>query len=157
MQPETPIDHSILKECESRIAEIYARCNAEQPNFGISEVTFSASIQRTASKYLLAASAEPVTTKELKDLVDQIQAEDLFMALACSSGNERAWWEFDQQHRGYMERVARHLAKTETDASEVIDSVYVELYGTRVVDGERISKFASISTAPGTTKFRSTR
>jgi DNA-directed RNA polymerase specialized sigma24 family protein len=44
-----------------------------------------------------------------------------------------------------MDRVARHLAKTETDASEVIDSVYVELYGTRVVDGERVSKFATYS------------
>ncbi|MGH9946959.1 MAG: hypothetical protein ACRD6X_07170, partial [Pyrinomonadaceae bacterium] len=49
------------------------------------------------------------------------------------------------QHRSYMERVARHLAKTEADASEVVDSVYVELYGTRVVDGERISKFATYS------------
>ena len=44
-----------------------------------------------------------------------------------------------------MERVARHLASTEIDAQEVIDTVYVELYGTRVVDGERVSKFASYS------------
>jgi RNA polymerase sigma factor (sigma-70 family) len=44
-----------------------------------------------------------------------------------------------------MERVARHLAKTEVDAQEVIDSVYVELYGTRVVDGERVSKFGTYS------------
>ena len=44
-----------------------------------------------------------------------------------------------------MERVARHLAKTEIDAQEVIDTVYVELYGTRVVDGARVSKFATYS------------
>ena len=67
------------------------------------------------------------------------------MALACANGNERAWWEFDQQHRAYLERVARHLASTEIDAQEVIDTVYVELYGTRVVDGERVSKFATYS------------
>ncbi len=145
MQPETQIESAMLKECETRIAEIYARCNAEQPNFGVSEEAFSGSIRKTASKYLLTAAGVPVTAKELNDFVEQIQAEDLFMAIACSNGSERAWWEFDQQHRGYMERVARHLAKTETDASEVIDSVYVELYGTRVVDGERISKFATYS------------
>ncbi|MBK7934438.1 MAG: hypothetical protein IPK01_13325 [Acidobacteria bacterium] len=45
-----------------------------------------------------------------------------------------------------MERVARHLAKTDIDAQEVIDSVYVPNYtGTRVVDGERVSKFATYS------------
>jgi DNA-directed RNA polymerase specialized sigma24 family protein len=37
------------------------------------------------------------------------------------------------------------LAKTDIDAQEVIDSVYVELYGTRVVDGARVSKFATYS------------
>ena len=67
------------------------------------------------------------------------------MALACAKGNERGWWEFDQQHRSYMERVARHLAKTDVDAQEVIDQVYVELYGTKVVDGERQSKFSTYS------------
>ena len=44
-----------------------------------------------------------------------------------------------------MERVARHLAKTDFDAQEVIDAVYGELYGTKVVDGERVSKFATYS------------
>jgi DNA-directed RNA polymerase specialized sigma24 family protein len=37
------------------------------------------------------------------------------------------------------------LAKTDIDAQEVIDCVYVELYGTRVVDGARVSKFATYS------------
>ena len=79
MQPETHIDAAMMKECDVRIAEIYARCNAEQPNFGVSEEAFSASIQKTASKYLLNAAGEPATSKELNDFLDQIQAEDLFM------------------------------------------------------------------------------
>ena len=82
---------------------------------------------------------------ETKDFLNSLHHDDLFLTLACSDGSERAWWEFDQQHRSYMERVARHLASTEIDAQDVIDTVYVELYGTRVVDGERVSKFASYS------------
>ena len=39
---------------------------------------------------------------------------------------------FDQSYRRYIERIARHLASVELDAEEVIDSVYVELYGTRI-------------------------
>ena len=139
------MDDVLLKESGSRITAIYARCNAEQPNFGVSEECFSTSVQRTIAKYVIGASSETVTPAQLNEFLDQIQAEDLFMSLACANGNERAWWEFDQQHRGYMERVARHLAKTDADAQEVIDTVYVELYGTRVVDGERISKFSTYS------------
>ncbi len=53
--------------------------------------------------------------------------------------------EFDRQHRAYLERIARHLASSEVDAQDVVDTVYVELYGTRVVDGERVSKFSTYS------------
>jgi DNA-directed RNA polymerase specialized sigma24 family protein len=41
--------------------------------------------------------------------------------------------------------VARHLASSESNAQDVVDTVYVELYGTRVIDGERVSKFATYS------------
>jgi len=135
----------LLEKYESTIDQIFERCVENAPNFGVRKDCFKASIHKAAQKYLIAGSSEPVTESEIKQFIEQIQADDLFMALACANGNERSWWEFDQQHRAYLERVARHLAKTEVDAQEVIDSVYVELYGTRVVDGERVSKFATYS------------
>ena len=135
----------LLRESEAQIDEIYARCHENAPNFAVRPEYLKASLRKTLNKYLLSASGEPVTSAEISEFLNQIQSDDLFMALACANGNERAWWEFDQQHRAYLERVARHLAKTEVDAQEVIDTVYVELYGTRVVDGERVSKFATYS------------
>jgi RNA polymerase sigma-70 factor len=144
MQPETQIDDTLRRECDARIAEIHAQCTANQPNFGVTEECLSRSLNRSVERYL-GSSKEPVDPAGLSSFFDQIQADDLHLALACANGNERAWWEFDQQHRGYMERVARHLARTEVDAQEVIDAVYVELYGTRVVDGERVSKFSTYS------------
>jgi len=131
-------------ECDSVMEEIFNRCNENAPNFGVRLECFKESLQKTARKYILN-SPEAVSTKELIGFLQQIQAEDLFLALACSNGSERAWWEFDQQHRAYLERVARHLASTDIDAQEVVDTVYVELYGTRVVDGARVSKFATYS------------
>lgn len=135
----------LLSQLDPRIEELFARCTANSPNFGITSEAFKDSITKTLTKFLEASSEAPATESELADFFEQIQAEDLFLALACANGNERAWWEFDQQHRSYLERVARHLAKTDVDAQEVIDSVYVELYGTRVVDGARVSKFATYS------------
>ncbi|MEP6900416.1 MAG: hypothetical protein ABJA66_01625 [Actinomycetota bacterium] len=125
--------------------EIFNRCAESAPNFGVRIECFKESLQKTARKFLQANLSENPSTEELNDFLRQIQADDLFMALACSNGNERAWWEFDHQHRSYLERVARHLASTDIDAQEVVDTVYVELYGTRVVDGERVSKFSTYS------------
>lgn len=139
-----PIDIS-SGEYDAAMDETYARCVQNAPNFGVTVDCFKASLQKTIEKYLAATSTADTGPDEIRQFLEQIQADDLFMALACAGGNERAWWEFDQQHRSYLERVARHLAKTEMDAQEVIDTVYVELYGTRVVDGERVSKFATYS------------
>src|SRR5580765_2263282 len=135
----------LLKNYEPTIDQLFERCTENAPNFGVRSECFKASVTRTAQKYLFANASESPSDEDLKQFFEQLQADDLFMALACANGNERAWWEFDQQHRAYLERVARHLAKTEVDAQEVIDTVYVELYGTRVVDGERISKFSTYS------------
>lgn len=139
------MEQDLQQFAASQIAALHGRCHADAPNFGVSLEDFSNSVVRSVEKYVVAASTEPLTETHLSEFFENLQADDLFMALACSNGNERAWWEFDQQHRSYMERVSRHLAKTEVDASEVVDAVYVELYGTRVVDGRRISKFATYS------------
>ncbi|MEO7658148.1 MAG: hypothetical protein ABIV48_00920, partial [Pyrinomonadaceae bacterium] len=139
------MNDDLRKLNDSLIAETFARCLENAPNFGVSAEAFQTSLDKTVGKYLVGASAEALSEKDVREFLDHLQADDLFMALACSAGNERAWWEFDQQHRAYMERVARHLAKTDIDAQEVIDSVYVELYGTRIVDGVRVSKFATYS------------
>jgi len=139
------MNDDLRKLHDSLIAETYSRCLENAPNFGVSAEMFQTSIDKTVGKYLVGSSAEPLSKGDVREFIEQIQTDDLFLAIACAAGNERAWWEFDQQHRSYMERVARHLAKTEIDAQEVIDSVYVELYGTRIVDGVRVSKFATYS------------
>jgi len=143
MPPEAQPNVNLPNENDALMGQIYGRCAENAPNFGVTVDCFKTSLQKTLRKYLTASAAADAL--ESKHFIEQIQADDLFLALACASGSERAWWEFDQQHRSYLERVARHLAKTELDAQEVIDTVYVELYGTRVVDGERVSKFATYS------------
>ena len=145
MSPQANTNENLIEDCSSLIDEMFARCTENAPNFGVRQEYFVNSLRKTLRRFLSVAHPAEPKIEEVKDFLGQIQAEDLFLALACAGGSERAWWEFDQQHRAYLERVARHLAKTEIDAQEVIDTVYVELYGTRVVDGERVSKFATYS------------
>jgi RNA polymerase sigma-70 factor (ECF subfamily) len=144
MSTEIQEQNQLPAECEKLIEEIFERCAANAPNFGAQLECFRESVRKTARRFA-ASTANPPSTAEMVEFVGHLQAEDLFLALACANGSERAWWEFDQNHRSYLERVARHLASTDIDAQEVVDTVYVELYGTRVVDGERVSKFATYS------------
>lgn len=145
MTPEVSPKDNLIAQCEGLMDEIFARCTENAPNFGVRENCLRESFKKTLNKFLFSATNELPSPGETKNFLNALHHDDLFLSLACANGNERGWWEFDQQHRAYMERVARHLASTEIDAQEVIDTVYVELYGTRVVDGERVSKFASYS------------
>jgi len=138
------INEEFLSQYRARVDELFARCVENAPNFAVTAERFSGSVNRSLMKFA-EASPQPPTERETLEFLDLLQIDDLFIALACADGNERAWWEFDQQYRGYLERLARHLAKTDVDAQEVVDSVYVELYGTRFVDGQRVSKFATYS------------
>jgi RNA polymerase sigma-70 factor len=135
----------LTDSCEAMVKQIFARCGAAAPNFNVEFDWFRDSICRTVRRFVAADDENVPGDDQVIEFLDQLQADDLFLAIACANGCERAWWEFDQLHRAYLERVARHLASSEINAQEVVDSVYVELYGTRVVDGERVSKFSTYS------------
>jgi RNA polymerase sigma-70 factor len=143
MHPQESQPETILNDCADLVAALYERCVENAPNFGVEFQTFQNTLEKAARKYLFMPEAAPPTKEEIRQFLNDLQTNDLFMALGCAAGNERAWWEFDQQHRGYLERVARHLASSDVNADEVVDTVYVELYGTRIVDGVRMSKFAT--------------
>lgn len=141
-----------LSDCTDDISSLYARCTEAAPNYGISPEDFRAALRMAVDKYLFDhTNGTAPTAEQIRQFLGELQVTDLYLALACARGNEHAWWDFDQGYRRYIERIARHLASVETDAEEVIDSVYVELYGTRVVGDVRQSKFATY-TGRGTLK-----
>lgn len=137
---------SALEECSADMDALFSRCVENAPNYGIQADDFKATLRLGIEKYLVdRENGIAPTANEIRQYLSELQANDLFLAMACARGSEHAWWEFDQSHRSYIERIARHMASAETYAEEVIDHVYVELYGTRVVDGARMSKFATYS------------
>jgi len=132
-----------LAACAGELDAIYAECAKAYSDFGLSAADFRDAVVGAVNKYLIGladGSAMP-STEEISRFLGELQDRDLFLAIACARGNEHAWWEFDRQYRSFIERWARHLVRSGTDADEVIDSVYVELFGTRVLDGVRQSKF----------------
>ncbi|MBC7796182.1 MAG: hypothetical protein H7Z37_04825 [Pyrinomonadaceae bacterium] len=132
-------------DCADSIESLYARCIEATPNYGVGVDCFNAHLAKGIKKYLNQPNQNAPTSIEVNEYLNNLQIQDLFLAIACANGNENAWWEFDQQHRSYLSRVAKHLSNSEANAEEVVDSVYVELYGTKIVDGARQSKFATYS------------
>jgi RNA polymerase sigma-70 factor len=132
-----------LAACGSELDAIYADCAQAYSDFGLSPADFREAVIGAANKYLIGFSERSAmpSTHEIRRFIGELQNRDLYLALACARGNERAWWEFDRQYRSFMERCARHLVRSGTDADEVIDAVYVELFGTKISAGVRQSKF----------------
>jgi RNA polymerase sigma-70 factor (ECF subfamily) len=74
-----------------------------------------------------------------------LRIEDLVLARACAAGNDRAWEVFMLRFREKLYDIARQITRDDSSGRELADSVYADLYGTRLRDGERVSKLTSYS------------
>ncbi|NNF00494.1 MAG: hypothetical protein HKN25_15860, partial [Pyrinomonadaceae bacterium] len=99
MSPEMKEQEHFVKKCEKTIRQLYAECVENAPNLGVQFECFCASLSKSLKKYLLAGRNDVPTKEEADKFLASIKKDDLFLALGCANGNERAWWEFDQHHR----------------------------------------------------------
>lgn len=123
--------------------EVYDRCAASYPGFDLPRCDFKEAVVKAVEKYLVgfAKGCEMPSADEIRHFTSELKDLDLFLTLACKRGCEQAWWHFDRTYRSFIERLARQLVGRGMDVNEVIDSVYVDLYGTKTVAGVRQSKF----------------
>jgi RNA polymerase sigma-70 factor, ECF subfamily len=132
-----------LAASADQVEAVYSECAKAHPGFGVTRDDFSAAIGVALQKYGSCLGAP--SKRKVRQFIEELQSADLFLALACATGNESAWWEFDRRYRSFIERLARHLLTTRPDADELIDHIYAELFGTKTVDGVRQSKFRTYS------------
>src|SRR5262249_52398380 len=72
-----------------------------------------------------------------------LRVEELVLARACAAGNEHAWETFLIRYREKLYDMALHIAREDSAARDLADSLYADLYGTSTREGRRISKLAS--------------
>ena len=117
------------------ITELYEK----SANSGLSREQFSAVLSEVAAKYLPADAS----ARETADFYASLRVEELALARACAAGQERAWEIFMARYREKLYDIAAYIAKETSAARELADSLYADLYGTNIRDGQRISKLAS--------------
>jgi RNA polymerase sigma-70 factor (ECF subfamily) len=102
-------------------------------------------VRASLAKYLLSDSPQAAASA-IADFIDQLQANDLCLVLACERGDAAAWSDLVQRYSPTVRSAARSAAGNEDAAEDVAQSIWAELHGLRVrEDGRPASKLAYYS------------
>ena len=124
---------------DSLAAQLHREAGAEK--FGLTQQAFAGVLQEVAAKYLPAA-ASPA---EIADFLTHLRVEELALAHGCALGSDTAWEIFLTRYREKLFSAAHSIVQGDSNARELADSLYADLYGTRNADGRRISKLNSFT------------
>jgi RNA polymerase sigma-70 factor, ECF subfamily len=113
--------------------ELYARSGAAA--YGITVEQFRLILDEIQRKYAPDAAFHQRT-----EFCAVLRVEELALARACAAGNERAWEDFVSRYRQKMHSMAFHITREATQAEDLADSLFAELYGLNSRDGVRSSK-----------------
>src|SRR5438445_9230710 len=122
---------------DSLIAELYAKAGAER--LGLSREEFAGILQEVGAKYLPASAR----SREAAALIASLHVVELALARACAKGNEHAWEVFLTRYRIKLYDAAYSIAKEDSAARDLADSLYADLFGSSSKGGQRISKLNS--------------
>jgi RNA polymerase sigma-70 factor (ECF subfamily) len=124
-------------EIQTLAAECYSKCGAEKFGFTCDDV---ASILAEVARKHTPAAAAPA---QLHGFCVSLKIEELVLARACAAGNERAWETFMLRYRERLYQIGLQIAREESAARELSDSLYADLYGATTREGKRVSKLGS--------------
>ena len=119
------------------VRRLYAACPAK--NYGISEAAFAQILDEVTNKYL----PQGATVEDAREMICGLRVDELVLARGCAAGNDAAWEYFLTRFREKMYGAAYSIAKQDSVARELADSLYANLYGMTEREGERFSKLSS--------------
>ncbi len=79
----------------------------------------------------------------VRSLLAVLHLEELVLARSCAAGNNRAWEIFLNRYRATLYESAYKIAKEESAARSLADSLYASLYGVDAKGQQRTSKLRS--------------
>jgi RNA polymerase sigma-70 factor, ECF subfamily len=119
------------------LADLHTKGGCEK--IGLTRESFGEILCEIGAKHATAATSE----SELRTFFLSLRIDELALARACVAGNNTAWEIFLNRFREKLYLSALRIAREDSAARELADTLYADLYGTKVRDGERVSKLAS--------------
>lgn len=115
-------------------AELFNRAGAAK--YGLEPGEWVRILAGIGAKYLPPDAGQ----EQALELYQSLRVEELALARGCAAGNEAAWQDFLLRYREKLYDAAGAIAREDSAARELADSLYADLYGTSTRDGERVSK-----------------
>src|ERR1700751_2217423 len=119
------------------LADLCAKSDCEK--IGLTRESFGAILCEVGGKYVMGAAPED----EIRTFLLSLRVDELALARACAAGNNTAWEIFLTRYREKLYLSALRIAREDSAARELADTLYADLYGTSTREGQRVSKLAS--------------
>ncbi len=119
------------------LADLCAKSGCEK--IGLSRESLAAILCDIGAKHSTAATPE----SDLRAFFLTLRIDELALARACAAGSDPAWEVFMTRYREKLHLSALRIAREDSAARELADTLYADLYGTNIRDGQRVSKLAS--------------
>lgn len=126
---------AVLSVVNEMLAELHAKAGCER--IGMARESFSTILYEVGTK--CGASSET----EVRSFFLALRVDELALARACAAGENSAWEIFLTKYREKLYLSALRIAREDSAARELADTLYADLYGTTTRDGQRVSKLAS--------------
>ena len=117
------------------LAELHTKGGCE--TIGLTRESFAVILVDIGTKH--GATSEP----EIRTFFLSLRIDELALARACAAGNNSAWEIFLTRYREKLYLSALRIAREDSAARELADTLYADLYGTNTRDGQRVSKLSS--------------
>jgi RNA polymerase sigma-70 factor, ECF subfamily len=117
------------------LVELHAKAGCDR--VGLNRESFSAILLEVGTKY--GSKSE----SETRSFFLSLRVDELALARACAAGENSAWEIFLAKYREKLYLSALRIAREDSAARELADTLYADLYGTTTRDGQRVSKLAS--------------
>ena len=119
------------------LADLHAKGACER--IGLTRESFAVILCEVGSKHATATTSEA----EIRTFFLGLRVDELALARACAAGVNSAWEIFLIKFREKLYLSALRIAREDSAARELADTLYADLYGTNTREGERVSKLAS--------------
>ena len=111
------------------LADLYAKGGCEK--IGLSRESLAVILCDVGAKQATATTSE----SDLRAFFLTIRIDELALARACAAGSDPAWEIFMTRYREKLYLSALRIAREDSAARELADTLYADLYGTNIRDG----------------------
>jgi RNA polymerase sigma-70 factor, ECF subfamily len=119
------------------LGDLHAKSGCEK--IGLTRESFAVILCEVGTKHATATTSET----EIRTFFLSLRVDELALARACAAGVNSAWEIFLTKFREKLYLSALRIAREDSAARELADTLYADLYGTNTRDGQRVSKLAS--------------